>query len=51
MGVCDNHHREKHFNVNLHFIARRFLTDIQTDIKNVPVEDVSLVSKMAVLLM
>ena len=32
-------------------ITRRFLTDVQTDAQNVPVDDDSLVRKMAVLLM
>ena len=40
-----------HLHVHHHFITRRFLTDVQTDAQNVPVDDDSLVRKMAVLLM
>ena len=37
--------------LHIHSITRRFLTDVQTDAQNVPVDDDSLVRKMAVLLM
>ena len=37
--------------MQVYSITRRFLTDVQTDAQNVPIDDDSLVRKMAVLLM
>ena len=37
--------------LHIHYVIRRFLTDVKTDAQNVPVDDASLVRKMAVLLM
>ena len=37
--------------IQVHSITRRFLTEVQTDAQNVPVDDEILICKLAVMLM